>query len=499
MKNLKRLACLLLVMIMAFSLFACAPDTGLSDDGSPIIRWVALDAGQPGRDEIEREVKRYVKEKIGVELEITWVQEGSDNLSTVIAAGEWDVANLDATLFNSFVGRNAFYDITDLIDEHVPTAKEALPADALVATTRNGKTYGIPAYKDLNEMWGVLYNADLFEEYGIEFPETYKTEHDLVDMYYEITEKYNAANPGNENSVIKASTWLNSWFQFDALCGAWGSTLVCTNIPGTVGFGDTDSSIAFCPYFTDDYAEYVRIMWQMCKDGLIPTAPGDGEMRWGEGEGFCQISCGWIELDPHQYGSWNAGWHSADVAVSSTSTLLSATNVVSSGCKNPEAALKFLELTYSDNYLCTVLKFGIQGRDWEDANNDGVVEMLERNADGGNRYWYMWYGARNSSIYNTKIAQGSTPEFLNKLAAANEASIASPNSGFAMDITNVTNEIAACNNVLAKYISMLTYPSFEDPAKFVEDLRKELTDNGIEKIISEAQAQLTAWLEASKG
>ncbi len=495
MKMLKNVVCLLLALVMVMLMTACNSEgSDISADGSPIIRWIAFDAGHPGRDEVEREVKRYVKEKIGVDLQITWVLESNqDSLSTIIASGEWDVANLDGNVFNSYVGRNAFYAIDEYVDTLAPTAKEVLPEGALEACMKNGKLYGLPAYKDLNETWGLLYNKDLFDEFDITVPEGYTTERDLVPMYYEMAEKYNKANPNNKNAVFKPSTYLNSWFQFDSLCGSWGSTLACTNIPGAEGFGTTDANTVFSPYFTDEYAEYVRTLWQMAKDDLIPSAPGDNEMRWGEGQGFCQISCGWIELDPHNFGSWNAGWYPADVAVSSTSTLQSATNVISAGCKNPEAALKFLELTYSDEYLCSVLKFGIEGKDWEDSDNDGVAEMLDRNADAGNRYWYMWYGARNSSIYKTKIAPGSSTRFLEKLSDLNAASVASIHSGFALDISPITNEIAACNNALAKYNSMLQYPAFDNPDQFVQDLRKELTDNGIERIIAEVQKQLDEW------
>ena len=133
------------------------------------------------------------------------------------------------------------------------------------------------------------------------------------------------------------------------------------------------------------------------------------------------------------------------------------------------------------------------GKDWEDANNDGVIELLDRNYDAGNRYWYMWYGTINSSIINSKFGEGSSPDFLDKVKALNASGISSAHLGFVFDPTNVANEIAACNNVLSQYNSMLKYPGFKNPDAFLEEFRTNLKKNGIDKIVAEVQTQLDAW------
>lgn len=501
---MKRMLCFAIALIMLLSLAACGgggggSHGGVSADGTPIIRWIASDPGHPGRGEVEAEIVRYVKEKINVELDIIWVPAADDSiLGTTIVADEWDVANVNGNIFNGNVGRNAFLALDEYIDTYLPTAKKLLPEENFMACQLNGKTYGVTSYKDFAEVWGILYNADLFEEFGIALPEDYTTERDLVPLYYAVTEAYRKANPNNTNCVVRASSWLNSWFQYDGLCGAWGSPLVVTNIAHTDGFGDTDPNTVFAPYFTDAYREYVKTVWKLAQDDIIPIAPGDGDMRWSEGEGFCQVSCGWIECAEDQFSStWKAGWYPADTAICSTATLQPNINVISSNTNNPEAALKFLELTYSDEYLCTTLKFGIQGRDWADEDNDGIVELLDRNADGSNRYWYDWYGARNSSVLGGKIDPGSSADFPQKLEALNASGVASAHAGFNLDVSPIANEIAACNNVLAQYAGMLQYPSFADPDKFVDEFCAALTANGIDKIVAEAQRQLDAWHAAN--
>ena len=502
MKTMKRILSLALALILMLSFAAC---DGSGDQGGnsdlPTVRWIAVynaAGGGVGRDEVDAEVKRYVAEKIGVNLDIVWIDEASDDvLSTFIITGDYDVANITAGLFNGNAKRNAFLALDDYI-QYIPTAQDVLPESAFNALSVGGKLYGVLAYKDLAEIWGCLYNKDLFEEFDIEMPE-YRSGRDLLPWAYEVTQKWRAANPNNENSVVRLGTWLNSYFMYDGLCGSWGYPLVVTNIPDTAGFESIkDPNTVFCPYMTDDYLDFVKAYWKLAQDDIIPIAPGDGEARWSEGECFVTVSCGWIEPDPHLYSdSWELGWYPCEDAILTTGQLQNNINVINAKCKNPEAAAKFLELTYSDEYLCTTLKFGIQGKDWEDANNDGVVEFLERNSDPTARYWYHWYGARNSSVLGGKIAAGSTPEFPAKLEALNEAGVGSLHAGFVMDVEPVANEIAACENVLAQYTNQISYPAFADPAAFVEEFRNELKANGIEKIIAEAQRQLDEWHKAN--
>ena len=505
---MKKILCLALAVIMLLGLVACGGGnngggttnqggtSGDNGNGAPVvIRWIASDPGHVGRDEVEEEIVRYVKEKINVELDIMWLPaENSSILGTTIVADEWDVATIDAGLFDSNVGRHAFLPLDDYIEAYMPTIKEVLPEENFEACKWNGEIYGITPYKDFVQSWGILYNKDLMEEYGIELPTNYKTEMDLVPFYYEVTEAYRKANPNTTRCVVKCGPWLNGWFQFDTLYGGWSTPLAVSNIPGAQGFGDTDPYTVFAPYFTDEYAEYVKTIWQMAKDDIIPSAAGDGDMDWTAGQGFCQPSSGWLEVSESQFSMvWDCGWHGAENGILSTSTIKSQITVISSNSENPDAAAKFIELCTADQYFCTTMRFGIQGRDWEDADGNGVVELLDRNADGGNRFWYDWYGTRNSALVNSLIAEGSSPEFHEKMAALNESGLVSVHTGFNFDPTNVANEIAACNNVLSQYTSMLRYPGFKNPDAFLEEFRTALTKNGIDKIVAEVQTQLDAW------
>ena len=68
MKIMKRVLSLTLAVIMLLAMAACGGG-GTSNGGNsslPTIRWIAVNPGGPGRDQVDAEVKRYVAEKLGV-------------------------------------------------------------------------------------------------------------------------------------------------------------------------------------------------------------------------------------------------------------------------------------------------------------------------------------------------------------------------------------------------------------------------------------------------
>ena len=83
MKIMKRVLSFVLASLMLLALAACGEKSPYSH--LPTIRWIAVNPGGPGRDQVDAEVKRYVAEKLGINLDIVWVEEAADDvLSTFI-------------------------------------------------------------------------------------------------------------------------------------------------------------------------------------------------------------------------------------------------------------------------------------------------------------------------------------------------------------------------------------------------------------------------------
>ncbi len=514
MKKIKSIICLLLVLIMMLSLAACGgkgntdttkPQGGSNDSNvegdnpgsnlEPIsMRWMACDPENLGRDEVEAEVKRYVKEKLNIDLDIFWYSAAdvTGSLSTELTVGEWDVTCVNGPTFKAYADRNLFLPLNEYLEQgYLPTAQEMLPEQAWLASTFKGKTLAVAAYKDLAESWGFILNKSMLDEYGLEVPENWGTLMDFVPTMYEWTEAYRKANPNDQGrQCVEVSQWLPAWFKFEALCGEWNTTLIAANIPGFDDFAGYGEGEAFCPYFTDEYAEYVHTLYKLVQDGIVTTEPGSTTGN----NGFYATTCGYIELDPYTWEEFECLWCPAGEPILSTGYVQTNMYVINKNTKDPDRALQFVEMLYSDEYLCTTLKFGIEGMDWVDEDNNGVVEMLPRNEDPLNRFWYDWYGARNSNVIGGKVSNASTEEFVDKLLDLNTNCIVSDNAGFVFDPEPVYNEVAACTNAMAQYVQTLKNPlNITNPDKLIEDFRADLVANGIEAVLDEVQSQLDAW------
>lgn len=68
--------------------------------------------------------------------------------------------------------------------------------------------------------------------------------------------------------------------------------------------------------------------------------------------------------------------------------------------------------------------------------------------------------------------------------------------GFVLDQDKIVNEVAACTNVVSEYQNELVYgqgASQEETEALVDEFIAKLKANGVDTIVSEAQAQLDAW------
>ena len=81
------------------------------------------------------------------------------------------------------------------------------------------------------------------------------------------------------------------------------------------------------------------------------------------------------------------------------------------------------------------------------------------------------------------------PDAWNQVKEQNESAVSSTCLGFALDVTNIQNEIANCNTVWDKYKNdLLTGAS--DPATAVPACIEELKAAGLDTVIEEAQKQV---------
>ena len=90
---------------------------------------------------------------------------------------------------------------------------------------------------------------------------------------------------------------------------------------------------------------------------------------------------------------------------------------------------------------------------------------------------------------------------MKKIVEYNNSAILPEHMGFVLNTDPITNEIAACSNVISEYASTLArgqYDSQDAVNQAVDDFNQKLKDNGVDRILTEVQSQLDAWSAENK-
>ncbi|NLM79330.1 MAG: DUF3502 domain-containing protein, partial [Ruminococcaceae bacterium] len=86
---------------------------------------------------------------------------------------------------------------------------------------------------------------------------------------------------------------------------------------------------------------------------------------------------------------------------------------------------------------------------------------------------------------------------LDRIVEYNNNAVLPNHMGFVFNLEPVTNEIAACTNVVMEYRNLLRDGELESEDEVdtvVDEFIAKLEANNVQKVIDEAQSQVDAWL-----
>lgn len=159
--------------------------------------------------------------------------------------------------------------------------------------------------------------------------------------------------------------------------------------------------------------------------------------------------------------------------------------------KEPEAAVKFINLLYTENVVHDTLVWGEEGVDWV-RNADGTAAY----PNGGDSADYHM----NDFMYGNILTVpnwGGDPNLRTYQRESNAALEASKYVGFAVDNTPVLNLVTACQNVTNTYKPLLASGAYGDQTEAkLQEYIDALYAAGMGDVLAEYQSQLDAWLAA---
>lgn len=441
------------------------------------------------RDKVQQAVNELTVQKIGVEVELLCIDfaSWSDQLNLLLTDGGVDLFNccFMSPLF-SYADSGAVAPLDDLLEEYGQGIKDCL-GDYIACGRIAGSIYGVPKVDAYSNRPCVIMDAEICDELGIK-PEDI---HNYEDMT-EVAKKVKEAHP--EIAVFPTGT--NGDFMgpvgFDPL-GTTGN-----NLFGGLILADNNLKVVNV-FETEQFEEMIRYTNQWMKDGLYindPMNAQDGAVSYlSNNQAFCYLGGGFDPAVAAEVQQNNCGkrLYGAELAATNYATTDSVSGMmwcVPALSEHKEAAMKFLNMLYTDAELANLVCSGIEDVHYVKKEN-GTVDFAE-GLDAFTTGWPSGMGTFWPNITITYPWSPNAPEYYQTWIASNDRAVLSPAMGFTFDPANVSDEIAACTNVVSKYYNTIVL-GIDDTKTLLQEFRQELHDAGIDAIIAEKQAQLDEW------
>lgn len=446
-------------------------------EDAPTIVWWQIGTQPSNLAEGLAKINEYTAEKIGVKVDIK-VAGWSDydtKMNTIVNTGEnFDIMFVNNTNYNRFINLGAMADITDLVQKETPDLYSFIPDTVWEGTKLNGKIYSVPTYKDSSMTQYFVWDDSIVQKYNIDY-ENIKTLQDLDKTFRDI--KTGEGKSYYPLQLMKSDGFAGLLNDYDDM------TLGLKALGVKV---DDDSRKVVSVFEQSDIMDKLKLLHTWYKDGIInPDAPTLGEspkqLPFFSAQGFPGAEASWqVNNGVEKYVMTQTFG-----PLYTTSTIQGSLNAISQNSKYKVEALKFLELVNTDSQLRNMLAYGIEGENWKTVG-DNVIERL-------NDTWSL-PGYSQGTFFNMATVSPNSGDQWDAVKKLNEEAEPSSLLGFALDISNLSTEVANCKAVMDKYQSELITGA-SDPEVVVPKLVKELKAAGMDSIIEEAQKQITEYFK----
>lgn len=511
MKKMKKVAALAMATAMAVSMAACGGSSATStastaagdtkaDSGSydQVVYAYATFNNIPSEEDldvVEEEINKITREKINTEVTLKPISIADyvNKVSLSLQGGEKIDVYQSLGNFGNCVSTDMCYDITDLIDSCAPGTKELLGDKFLDACKVNGKLYGIPTYKPFALTPMIIYRQDIAAELGIDMS-TVNSVEDITDVLRKVKE----AKP----DMIPLSPVQSGVSGLEMTMGDvdWLSDDYYKPV-GVLMDGDMTVQDLYSTDIFQSRCDLARTWYNeglIMKDAATTTSTAAECMSSGNYFGYI-AAYSYPEADTAaslqvQCGNYDIGAKMIGDAYLGTGDINAVSWMIASTTDVPEAALKFLNLTYTDKDIVNLLIYGIEGRDYV-MNDDGTVSYPEGEDSTTVPYTAQLSCGTLGNFFNMYPTAGTSSESLAWEQKQNEEAKTSPAMGFTFDSSKLNTQYTAVKNAISQYLPGLLCGSV-DPNTELAKFQQALQDAGYQDILNAKQEQLDAWKAA---
>ncbi|WP_040950262.1 ABC transporter substrate-binding protein [Gorillibacterium massiliense] len=473
-------------------------DPGL-DTSKEVKLKMLLVGGKPvDYDEVFAELNKLTKEKINATVDVEfldwsdWQQKyplkfAADENFDIVYTANW-------AFYNDQALKGGFLELTDdMLSKYAPQTWAAMPAASWNQAKVQGKLYMVPQNSTEVTDKVVLIREDLRQKYNL--PQV-----NSMDTYAAYLKGIAANEKGIQPFGAKpADGW--KWHELDQItleqANDWN--LVDYNAPLAYKLDDNTGklfNVYDTPEFTKLLAYYKDLadngawsknivsnkndVWQDVKAGKVTS--------YAQNIGTLGNNMAEMKRDKPEYNVQIADLTPNSKKIGSISTQNGL--AIHATSKNVERSLMLIDLLQNDKQIHDLTMYGIAGKHYQPEGDDKTAAgPSAANYTGFSNWgWNSQLNRRDTSFPDE--AQAISDGWKSKVYNFNLET-------FVFDDSKVKNEVANIGNVMLRYAIPLEY-GLVDPVKGQAELLKQLKSAGIDKVQTEMQSQVDAFLAAQK-
>ncbi len=434
------------------------------------------------------EIMNKVNEKLGSEynlqLDVIGIDGGNyDKKLQLINAGmeEYDLA-FTSTWKNDYytnVSNGACLDITELLPEHAPTLYANTSQTVWDAVKVDGKIYAAPNWQIQAKATGLNIAEEYLEATGTNIDDinTFEDIENFLAKLHEVNPEVNKVKPA-WNHVQRYYGYLD---------------VVGEGMPGVINYKENGKLTVLNQYETEEYENYIKMRKSWVDKGYMfdKYLPDDIKSSTMEKKEVRQRPITLHVYAPGNEASilqslgypWKAKQFSE--AVLDAGGIMAAMTHVSATSKHPEEAVKMLEIINTDKEIFNLLVWGLEGKHYNKVG-ENKAEKIANSGYSGIAHWII------GSQHNSFLLPTQADDLWDQTKEFNDSAVPSPILGFAVNLDNISTEIANCKTVIQERAEMLDL-GLVDPETGIAEFRKELKEAGVDTVIAEVQKQLDEW------
>ena len=482
---MKKLLALLLIIVMIVPLVACGP----KQNGEYTTLKCVFLGKAPSNEalaKITEEVNKITREKIGAELEITFLDPGSmtEKLNVMMASGEQlDVVWTGyAFKYAQCVQNGGLYDITELL-EQTPAILDHVPDYALEQCYIDGKLYGIPNMQNMSSYWSFVFPKALVEKYNFDYTKVTK----VADL-----EPYLKLIKENEPGIYPIC---------DAnLLGGWADSEKFGEYLGPDGVDNVYVDLETGEFVMPMDNKNLIARWQRARDWYQKGYIRQDIMSFTDFDSAIAnglVGVWAVSGKPGLDSSLTEKYGFEVVTVPATvPTMGDATKTMLSVCSNtidPLKSLQLIELLNDDVELHNLMVFGIEGVNYT-RTEAGKVEKIKDS--GYDQSAYSWAYGDQFITYLQTNQDDDLWEVTKKMNDAAEPSVTSTYKVPTDVKDEIKNEIALLSAIGGEYAKGLRYGTL-DLNVVVPEYRSRMQDL-FDEIKYALEPSVKEWLKTIK-